>query len=55
MVFYVEPYVLALVKVKESTSPAAEKEVIINVQLTIQETTPIQKVVAIFPLIGSHS
>ena len=51
MVFYVEPSVLALVKVKGSTSPAIEKEVITNVQQTIEETTSIQKVIAIIPLI----
>lgn len=57
IVFYVEPNVFALVKVKGNTLPETEKEVIINVQQKIEETTPIQKVwlVATIPLKGAHN
>ena len=44
--FCIEPNVLALVKVKESTPPKTEEEVITNVQQTIEKTTGIQKVLA---------
>ena len=53
----IEPNVLALVKVKGSTPPTIEEEVIISVQQAIEETTPIQKVLVIkfnIPPIDCH-